>query len=693
MGVYDADGNLHGPDLGDYVESAAVPGQNVRPDRMTIRVVQDGRDVLTGSFYPVETAAGVLDLNVALVAGLPQAATPEQLGTLVSALGQSTTLLPQVRAATNDALATTGISPTYISETTADPPAAPDGTRGSRRTAQGGLQRLLRSGGAWVAAGAAVAGQPQVSAISSALSTPNLAALAAAPTDTARVVADIGEGLGAVFAYDSTATGKPSTGMWRPSQFGGAWKNITSDPADIRVHGAKKGNSNSGAAVRYAMSETGRVVVPDGDWTVDDGHLILGNLGEFAGLGRQRSKLRLGSGCSMIYGSPSPDSVRTIVHDLWLQAAVGRVDKHVGLIFGSDPDNSSGTLKGTSADAERTGFNGSLSNLYITDFAVGLKSDGNTWSARFSDVSTAFNNVGTWLDYDGYQNAGSNVVLRGLLSFNNTQEGIRIDGASADGVYVVLDGTNAEGNPVNYRFRALAAGEFTVRFLACHAEQQATRHVLNEGATVFMDLTGIGMIGANTAQAYMIEQTAGRLVVDGGRLAGGDYTTLIKQSGGTVYVTRRTIGSWGTGGAYIASTGGTYHIEDWGLADKRPTLIQRRIPVFPAVGQNGTYGAVSSALYDTVTGPTPVTAYIDTTGIPATSPPTVTVLIRLNFSDGTNSGIEVPITTNTRTVVPNIADLYQSGKRPVGIDVYAKSSAGNGGINIAMAIGVLAQAD
>lgn len=58
-----------------------------------------------------------------------------------------------VNAAAAEALSAAGINLAYISETTADPAAAPDGTRGAKRLADGSLQRLERVAGGWVARG------------------------------------------------------------------------------------------------------------------------------------------------------------------------------------------------------------------------------------------------------------------------------------------------------------------------------------------------------------------------------------------------------------------------------------------------------------------------------------------------------------------------------------------------------------
>lgn len=64
--------------------------------------------------------------------------------------------LDEVDQATAEALAVTGINPAYISETTADPPAAPNTTLGAKRTADGMIQRLTRTGGVWVPSGSPV---------------------------------------------------------------------------------------------------------------------------------------------------------------------------------------------------------------------------------------------------------------------------------------------------------------------------------------------------------------------------------------------------------------------------------------------------------------------------------------------------------------------------------------------------------
>lgn len=76
---------------------------------------------------------------------------------------------------TTEALAVTGIDPAYISETEADPPLGPDGTRGAKRTSTGGLVRLERVAGAWVTRGAALPGRSEVEAVEEAarLATPD----------------------------------------------------------------------------------------------------------------------------------------------------------------------------------------------------------------------------------------------------------------------------------------------------------------------------------------------------------------------------------------------------------------------------------------------------------------------------------------------------------------------------------------
>ncbi|WP_412027927.1 hypothetical protein [Deinococcus yunweiensis] len=66
------------------------------------------------------------------------------------------TVLDQAAQVTADALGVAGINPAYVSETTADPPAAPDGTKGAKRLEDGSFQRLVRMAGVWVTAGAAL---------------------------------------------------------------------------------------------------------------------------------------------------------------------------------------------------------------------------------------------------------------------------------------------------------------------------------------------------------------------------------------------------------------------------------------------------------------------------------------------------------------------------------------------------------
>jgi hypothetical protein len=71
--------------------------------------------------------------------------------------------------ATREALAVTGINPKYVSPSVADPPAAPVGTLGAKRTDTGGIVRLERLLGGWVPRGDAIPGAQDLDVISSAI--------------------------------------------------------------------------------------------------------------------------------------------------------------------------------------------------------------------------------------------------------------------------------------------------------------------------------------------------------------------------------------------------------------------------------------------------------------------------------------------------------------------------------------------
>lgn len=217
----EADGTLAG-----YIVSAPNPAATGAPDpvapphyyviRNMSSLPTPGAILDSRQFVPVQTSAGVLDVNVLLGQGKTFAVTPELLTSLTTAAAAAlaaaafkpdaqaaaaakgdalaaaaarpaaqaaAAFLPglgaaQAQAASDhtanvqqmadsaqaagQALAATGIAAPYISETTADPPAAPDGTKGAKRGADGSLTRLLRTGGAWVAAGASIAGLPRL---------------------------------------------------------------------------------------------------------------------------------------------------------------------------------------------------------------------------------------------------------------------------------------------------------------------------------------------------------------------------------------------------------------------------------------------------------------------------------------------------------------------------------------------------
>lgn len=73
-------------------------------------------------------------------------------------LGELADLESDIAQSRNEALAAAGINPAYISETTADPPAAPNGTKGAKRSLLGDWQRLERVNGVWVERGSPLVG-------------------------------------------------------------------------------------------------------------------------------------------------------------------------------------------------------------------------------------------------------------------------------------------------------------------------------------------------------------------------------------------------------------------------------------------------------------------------------------------------------------------------------------------------------
>lgn len=89
QGEYDEDGWLKAAGgQAEYQGTAAQAGRHKVPPRMTLTVMQDGAPVLTGAFTPIETAEGELDINVALLAGRPLSASPEQLAKLAEVDGK-----------------------------------------------------------------------------------------------------------------------------------------------------------------------------------------------------------------------------------------------------------------------------------------------------------------------------------------------------------------------------------------------------------------------------------------------------------------------------------------------------------------------------------------------------------------------------------------------------------------------------
>jgi hypothetical protein len=82
---------------------------------------------------------------------------PSIVGTGTAGLSAATRA--EISTAIAEALGAAGIEAAYISETTADPPAAPDGSKGAKRIDDGSWQRLERVGGVWVAVGVPLLGR------------------------------------------------------------------------------------------------------------------------------------------------------------------------------------------------------------------------------------------------------------------------------------------------------------------------------------------------------------------------------------------------------------------------------------------------------------------------------------------------------------------------------------------------------
>lgn len=106
-----------------------------------VRLILDSGSVTGGSIAETQAAS---DPNTAGVLAAQAAATAANAAAAAAL------------AAANAGLTTSKVlSSDYISATTADPPSAPDGTRGAKRTLDGGQQRLIRTAGAWVPDGTA----------------------------------------------------------------------------------------------------------------------------------------------------------------------------------------------------------------------------------------------------------------------------------------------------------------------------------------------------------------------------------------------------------------------------------------------------------------------------------------------------------------------------------------------------------
>lgn len=140
------------PELGRASDSRLTQEYiDSRPELAGFPAFQQGVDV---------DLVEVINQMLAYLHSLVKYASPELAAGLISALDDVVAILPELQQVLADteqsaaeALAAAGIDPAYISETTADPPAAPDGTKGAKRDNLGNLTRLLRTGGAWATVG------------------------------------------------------------------------------------------------------------------------------------------------------------------------------------------------------------------------------------------------------------------------------------------------------------------------------------------------------------------------------------------------------------------------------------------------------------------------------------------------------------------------------------------------------------
>lgn len=162
-----ADGDPAGPDI-DWIETLYVadtqgallpdplrqtrriPGLYTSAGNLNLHLPDEDADLVNGPKLAL-TIEGVRE-----AADLASEAARVAVDGMREATAATYAAVLEGRAAAAEALAAAGINPAYVSETTADPPAAPNNTLGAKRTADGMIQRLTRTGGVWVPSGSPV---------------------------------------------------------------------------------------------------------------------------------------------------------------------------------------------------------------------------------------------------------------------------------------------------------------------------------------------------------------------------------------------------------------------------------------------------------------------------------------------------------------------------------------------------------